>query len=103
MRPGYLGGLDGFWFGNLGGKYFETDDIFSAQPLFTIIDRVHGKTGEEFKAFERQEGWSSTNTPMQKTTDNYQNSPYWNDDLNIEWDSLLDDFRESQQIFKLTS
>lgn len=76
MRPGYLNDLEGFWFGNIGDDYFETIDINSANPIYTIRDRVEGRTADEFKAFDFQPGWSSTNIPRESLVDEYQRNPY---------------------------
>jgi hypothetical protein len=101
MRPGYLGSLDGFWFGNLEGKHFEILEARSANPLYTIKDRTQGKTGEEFKTFIHPD-WATTNIVQDKISDGYVRSPYWNNENSDDWSRLVADFRERSQIFKLT-
>ena len=101
MRPGYLGNLDDFWFGDLEGQHFEILEARSASPLYTIRDRVRGKTAEEFKAFTRPPGWSTTNIMQDKTGDSYKRSPYLNQDSNEEWRHLVNNFIERSRVFKL--
>jgi hypothetical protein len=97
MRPGYLGNLDDFWFGNLSGKHFEILEARSASPIITTKNRIMGKTAEEFKALNYGRGWSTTAIPEERTVDSYQRSPYSNTGLN----QVIAKYQKNSQIFKL--
>ena len=100
MRPGYLAGLDDFWFGNFSGKYFEIQDARSAEPIYTIRDRIQGKTAEEFKALDYGPGWATTLIPTAAVSSMYGRNPYLVSPR--EWQQLVNNFKEKSQVFKLT-
>lgn len=104
MRPGYLAGVDNYWFSNLGGDYFEMLDPFSADPTITINDQyqVYGKTAEELTALGPR-GWSRLNIVKPTTSSGYRNFPYWGPDSQGSWDNIVTQNQQASQIFKLVS
>ena len=98
MRPGHLGDLQDFWFGSLSGEYFEILEDRSADPIYTIRDRLHGRTGEEFKAYFRRGGKVTTTIPRTTMRGQY---PYKNGSFSLRLNQLTRSHLRDAQMFKL--
>ena len=95
-RPGHLGDLQDFWFGSLGGKYFEIEEALSAEPIYLIRDRVRGRTGEEFKA-HISHSRATTLIPRPRIIDSYPHQT----PLPGRWKQLTSAHDKLSKIFKL--
>jgi len=76
MRPGHLGNTT-YWFDkNLAGEWFEVEEVYSADPIYSYKWGTRGKTGQEFKTKINTRSWSSLLIPRKPLADKYKLSPY---------------------------
>jgi len=97
-RPGHLGDLGDFWFGSLDGKYFEVEEVYSAEPLYILRDRVRGRTGEEFKAHLHSNKKATTLIPRPRIINSYPHKPLFP----LRWRRLTHSHDQNTQVFRLS-